>query len=118
MGTSGNLMETSWEPHGNLLKAGPSQGPARTGCGVRQFRLWDPELPLYSTPLGSPTDLLKLPYVHVPEVPRSGAGHATSVYARPRPLPAAWLGGYTGWVYRVGNTQAHPPRHQAARAEP
>ena len=50
-------------------------------------------MPLYSTPLGSPTDMSKRSYVHVPGVPRV-------VVQRPCSGYGTWVG--IRWVYRVG----------------
>ena len=60
-------------------------------------------------PLGSPLRVQKRSYVHVPVVPwlvrGGGAGHERGT---------GWV--RAGWVYRVGNTQAHPPSTQPAAA--
>ena len=60
----------------------------------------------YSTPLGSPTTVPKLSYVHVPVVTVRRVvctnPDMRAVYARPLGQGGAWLGGYTGWVIREG----------------
>ena len=54
----------------------------------------------YSTPLGSPTTVPKVPYVHVAVVGNTVVHDAQN--GGVRQARATW--GLAGWVYRVGNT--------------
>ena len=57
-----------------------------------------------STTLGSPTGPQNWSYVHVPVVPRPWHQRCTASCG----TAGCTRGGYTGWVYRVGNTRAIP----------
>ena len=87
-------METSEEPHESRLL----QGACVHGYSVRYFRLWDPETPLYSVPLGSPSPVSKRSYVHVPGVPRVVRDTVLVDVRAGLRVP----GRVYGWVYRVG----------------
>ena len=71
---------------------------------------WDPETPLYSTPLGSPTTTSKRSYVHVPggqyTVFVPGTSMSTgAVYGPSTGIRVGNTGGYTGVL-----PGTHPPR--------
>ena len=70
---------------------------------------WDPETSVFFIPLGSPTDLQKRPYVHVPATrdPRCGA---CASWSEDGAYLGMVLGGYTGWAI-PGTTPA--PRKEA-----
>ena len=70
--------------------------------------------PLYSIPLGSPTDLQKRPYVHARRAPAAWHRRCTAAATS----PCCCLGGYTGWVYRVGNTGYLPSQHPLCSRSP
>ena len=77
--------------------------------------VWDPELRVCSTPLGSPTSMSKRSYVHVPLTPRPCHQRRMT-----RAAASTGLGGYQGGYSRVGSGRGYTgvlPSHRV-RSKP
>ena len=92
------------------LSQNPVKRPCKPSLSYKTVynQSWDLNTGCVLLPLGSPTAAQKRSYVHAPMALPTHAPLATA-------RACGWVryqGGYTGWVYRVGNTEVQP-RDQA-----
>ena len=100
--------------HGlKVVKPRPLAPTKARGCIWVPDCSQDPYVHLYSTPLGSPTGVPELPYVHAREAPPAHAPLATARAAgRVRDHVRVY-----GWVYGRAIPGYYPPSHRALREQ-
>ena len=95
-----------------MLILSKTQSNGRVKPQILYKPAWDPDNGCVLPPLGSPSDLQKRSYVHVPVVPYSGVHDAQNGGAG----LGCTTGGYTGWVPgRVIPGYTQPARFAARR---